>query len=105
MTEDKLTRDQRIALESVAQARVTVFDAASPITVREQTEDERFALMMERAAKIERFIRKRDDGAVDGVPALAAECAVCRQGAGNDCAHFTADNAADTCLVCGEPHA
>ena len=24
---------------------------------------------------------------------VAAECTVCRQGAGNDCAHFTADNA------------
>lgn len=57
MTEDKLTRDQRIALESVAQANLSMGMGYS------QGDDE-FDQTLVRAAKIERFIRKRDDDAI-----------------------------------------
>lgn len=92
MTEDKLTRDQRIALESVRQANLSMGMGYS------QGDDE-FDQTLVRAAKIERFIRKRDDDALaaDLVPPLMAGTPIgepaqtCEQ--------------ADTCLMSpGCPH-
>lgn len=63
MIQDSLTRDQRIALESVAQAIVSM-------GIRVAADDQGFNTMMERAAAIESFIRGRGDVEPGTVPVL-----------------------------------